>query len=308
MIRRGIALMCTGVLCMVGLDVTAKMLLASYGLWQLVFLRCAFSALFILLFAWRTGGSAAVRVRQPRWHLLRSVLMVGSMTAFFYALPRIPLADVLTLAFVAPLVVTALSRPLLREPVGPWRWGAVLVGFVGVLILLRPGSAVFQPAGFLALGGACLYALLSLTARKLSGSESTSALSLYLFPLPMLVGLVGSLQQWQTPDPAGWLLFAACGLFGGLAFVFINAAFRYAPAAVLVPFEYTGLVWAASAGYVFWGEVPSQNTWLGATLIIASGLFILYRETVVQREQPQVDFPLQEAVAGAEPDEVPDSR
>lgn len=300
--------MCSGVLCMVGLDVSARMLLADYGLWQLVFLRCAFSALFILAFALRTGGPDAIRMQRPRWHLLRSLLMVGSMTAFFYALPRIPLADLLTLAFVAPLVVTALSRPLLGEAVGPWRWAAVLAGFAGVLILLRPGTAVFQPAGFLALGGAGLYALLSLTARKLSGSESTTALSLYLFPAPMCVGLVGSVWQWQMPDLAGWSLFAACGLFGGLAFVLINAGFRHAPAAVLVPFEYTGLIWAAAAGYVFWGEIPSPNTWLGAAVIIASGLFILYRETVVQRAQPQADFPLQEAVAASEAGEQPGSR
>ncbi|MDJ0929238.1 MAG: DMT family transporter [Gammaproteobacteria bacterium] len=297
MIRRGILLMCAGVASMVGLDVTAKTLLETYGLAQLVFLRCLFSVVFIFAFAVRTGGWQELATERPGWHLLRSVFMAGSMTAFFYALPRIPLADVLTIAFVAPLIVTALSQPVLGEPVGPWRWAAVAVGFGGVLVLLRPEGEVFQLAGFLALGGTALYALLSLTARKLSATESTSALSFYLFGAPLLIGAIGSVWNWRPPDAEGWLLFAMCGGFGGMAFVLINAAFRHAEAAILVPFEYTGLIWAAGAGYVFWSEVPSVNTWIGATIIASSGLFILYRETVSHRASPQADFPVQEAVA-----------
>ena len=106
---------------------------------------------------------------------------------------------------------------------------------------------------------------------------------------------MGSFGNWTAPDAAGWILFAVCGFFGGLAFIFINAAYRRAQAAIIVPFEYTGLIWAAAAGYLFWGEVPGANTWSGAAIIIASGLFILFRETAVRRRpQPQLDFPMQE--------------
>ena len=293
----GIALMCAGVMSMVGLDVTAKLLLEDYGLSQLVLLRCGFSVLIIGWYAIVSGGGVAVmRTRRPVWHLLRSLLMAGSMFAFFYALPLVPLAMLLTIAFAAPLIVTALSRPFLGEAVGPWRWAAVLVGFAGVLIVLRPDTGFGGPAALVALVGAALYALLSLSARKLSMTESTVALSIYMFPAPMLIGAVGAWSQWRPPGLADWLLFALCGLFGGLAFVFMNAAYRRAPAAMLVPFEYTGLIWAASAGFVIWAEVPAPSTWLGASVIIASGLFILYRETMMRRPDAQADFPLQETV------------
>ena len=293
---RGIALMCAGVFSMLGLDVAAKWLLATYDLGQLVMLRCLFSVALILLYAWYRAEPGALRTGRPLWHALRSLIMAGSMFAFFYALPRMPLADVLVLAFAAPLIVTALSWPLLGERVGLWRWVAVLAGFAGVLVVLRPGAGLIEPAALFALGGAFLYALLSLSARRLSDTESALALSLYLFPAPMLISVPMALGSWVAPQPLDWLLFAACGFFGGLAFVFMTSAFRHAPAAMLVPFEYTGLVWAAGAGYLIWGEVPGLSTWLGGALIMASGLFILYRETRVHRAQPQADFPLQESV------------
>ncbi len=293
---RGIALMCAASLSMVGLDVTAKLLLADYSLSQLVLLRSMFSAVFIGWFALSQGGIRSLRSQQPVWHGLRTLLMATSMYAFFYALPRIPLATVLTIAFAAPLVVTALSRPFLGELVGPWRWVAVLFGFFGVLVVLRPDTGLSEPAAWVALCGAVTYALLSLTARKLNTTESTGALSFYLFLAPMLLGAVGAWSNWRAPTPTGWMLFVLCGSFGGLAFLLMNAAFRHAQAAVLVPFDYTGLIWAAAAGFLIWGEVPARDTWIGAAIIIASGLFILYRETRVDKSDLQADFPLQDAL------------
>lgn len=298
----GIVSMLIGVVCMVGLDVTARWLLQSYSLNQVVLLRSVFSVLLLFWYGLSQGGLAEFRTNRFGWHVVRSLMMAGSMFAFFHALRSIPLAEVFTLAFTAPLIVTALSRPLLGEPVGGWRWAAVATGFIGVLIFLRPGVGVIHPAALIALGGAVMYALLSLTARKLSVTETTVSLSIYLFPIPLILGalgisgVIGGPGQWLLPDAQDWLLFALCGAFGGLAFILINAAFRRAPAAVIVPFEYTGLIWAATAGFVVWGETPSRNSWVGAAIIIASGLFILYRETLTNRAGAQMDFPLQEAV------------
>lgn len=306
----GIALMCGGVMSMVGLDISAKWLLQNlgFGIAQLIFLRCLFSALLIAWYALGTGGLGQLATARPGWHVLRSVLMAGSMFAFFYALPRIPLADVLTIAFTAPLVVTALSQPMLGEPVGPWRWGAVLVGFGGVLVVLQPGGDFINLPAMLALTGAVLYALLSVTARMLRTTESTAALSLYLFPAPMALAAVAALGGgWRTPEPLAWGLFVLCGLFGGLAFVLMNAAYRRAPAALLVPFEYTGLIWAAGAGYLVWSEVPAARTGLGAAIIAASGLFILYRETALHRPRPEADFPMQDAVPMTDDDRAEDT-
>jgi len=238
----GIVLICFGAICMVGLDVSARMLLETYSLPQLVVLRCLFSMSLIIAFTAARSELAALRTKRPGWHVFRSFLMAGSMFAFFHALRHIPLADVIVIAFAAPLIITSLSRPILGEPVGPWRWTAVIVGFIGVLVVLRPGSGLMHPAAFVALGGSVTYAGLSLTARKLRHTESTVALSVYLFGVPWVIGAMGSFGNWTAPDAAGWMLFAVCGFFGGLAFVFINAAYRRAQAALIVPFEYTGLI------------------------------------------------------------------
>lgn len=296
-ITAGITFMCLGVISMVALDVTARWLMETYSLPQLVLLRSSFSAIMIFGFVAARRQLSSLRSERPGWLFFRSALMAGSMFAFFHALRFIPLADVVIIAFAAPIIVTALSRPLLGETVGAWRWTAVIVGFCGVLVVLRPGSGLMQPAALIALAGSVMYAGLSLTARKLSSTESTAALSLYAFAVPVLVGAIAGHSEWLTPEPLDWALFALCGLFGGLAIAFINAAYQRAAAAVVVPFEYTGLIWAAAAGFFIWDEIPELNALFGAAIIISSGLVILFRETrILQRRQPQLDFPLQEVV------------
>ena len=291
--------MCAGAFCMVALDVAVRTLLERYPLTQVVQLRSLFAFIFIGLLIMRRRQPSILRTRKPGWHLLRSVLMTGSMLTFFFALKFLPLADVIVLAYAAPLIVTALSRPLLGEPVGLWRWLAVIIGFVGVLIVVRPGSGVIEPAALYALAGATFYAMLSLTARKLSTTESTWSLSLYSFVVPTLLTTILSASVWLVPDWIDWLWFVMSGVFGALAFLFVNAAYGRAPAAIVVPFEYTGLIWATGAGYLFWAEIPGLNTWLGAAIIIASGLLILFRETVARpKPAAELDFPLQEAVGG----------
>lgn len=308
-IAAGITFMCLGVISMVALDVTARWLMETYSLPQLVLLRSSFSAILIFGFVAVRRQLSSLRSERPAWQFFRSVLMAGSMFAFFHALRFIPLADVVIIAFAAPIIVTSLSRPLLGETVGVWRWTAVIVGFCGVLVVLRPGSGLMHPAALIALAGSVMYAGLSLTARKLSSTESTAALSLYAFVVPGLVGAIAGRSEWLTPEPLDWALFALCGLFGGLAIVFINAAYQRAAAAVVVPFEYTGLIWAAAAGFFIWDEVPELNALLGAAIIISSGLVILFRETrILHRRQPQLDFPLQEVVAVVSGDEVKDKR
>lgn len=296
-IGAGIVYMCFGALCMVALDVAVRTLLEKYSLTQVILLRSGFALVLIAMIIFQRGRTAVLRTRRSRWHLLRSLLMTGSMFTFFYAIKYLPLADVIVIAFAAPLIVTALSRPFLGEHVGPWRWAAVIAGFVGVLIVFQPGFVIVHPAAFVALAGATFYAGLALTARKLSRTESPWSLSLYSFIGPTLVAGAASIGTWQRPDLADWAVFALSGMFGALAFLFVNEAYSRAPAAIIVPFEYTGLIWATTAGYVFWDEIPGLNTWIGAAIIIASGLLILFRETIV-RPGPDaaLDFPFQEVV------------
>jgi len=304
MAGKGITYMCVGVFFLVALDVAARWLLERYSLLQLVFLRSTFSAALILIIVVSRGQLAELRTRRFGWHVIRSVLMAGSMFSFFHALRFIPLADIMIFAFASPLLVTALSRPFLGEAVGPRRWAAVVVGFVGVLIVLRPGTGTVHPAAIYALIGVGFYAALGLTARKLSVTETTWSLSLYTFAVPWaLAGFMG-MGSWQAPGVVDWLMFATCGVFGGLGIVFVNAAYQRAPVAIIVPFEYTALVWAVAAGFIFWGEIPDRYAWLGAAVITVSGLYILYRETLAPPlpDAARPNFPLQEAV-GAPPEE-----
>jgi len=299
--------MCLGVFFLVGLDVTARWLMERYSLSQLIFVRSTISVSLLLVFAAARGQLADLRTGRAGWHILRSLLMAGSMFSFFHALRFVPLADIVIYAFAAPLITTALSRPFLGETVGPLRWAAVIVGFVGVLIVLRPGAGAAHPASIYAVIGAAFYAFLGLTARKLSATERTLSLSLYLFGVPLLLAGVLCIPGWQAPNAVDWLMFFICGLFGGLGILLINAAYQRAPVAVIVPFEYTALIWAVAAGFILWSEIPDVYTWLGAAVITSSGLFILYRETLAppQTDAARPNFPLQEAAVGESVDSGP---
>lgn len=304
-ISAGIVFMCLGIFLLISLDVTARWLLEIYSLPQLIFLRSVFSVALMFVFAASRRQMGKLRTNRIGWHVLRSLLMAGSMLTFFHALRFIPLADIAIFVFAAPLIVTALSQPFLGEKVGPQRWGAVIAGFVGVLIVLRPGSGSVHPAAIYALIGATFYAGLALTSRKLAGSESTLSLSLYIFAVPMLITGFACIPGWQNPTPVDWSLFFLCGLLGGLGIACVNAAYQRAPVAVVAPFEYTALIWAAAAGFVFWDEIPSAYAWAGAAIITTSGLFILYRETrsAPRSETAGLDFPVQE-VSGVASDAV----
>jgi drug/metabolite transporter (DMT)-like permease len=235
-------------------------------------------AIFILI-GRQFGGIRSLVTAKWRWHLLRTLLATGAMFGFFYGLSRMPLVDALTLGFTAPLMVTALSVPMLGEHVGWRRWIAVTVGFVGVLIILRPGGGDVSFASIAVLFAAFCYACMAITARKLSTTESSYALSVYVIAGPMIVSLslLGE-GSWQVPDLDGWLLFLGAGACSVIAWIGIIGGYRRASPAMLAPFEYTALIGGAVAGYLIWDEIPDRWVVFGATVIIASGLFVVYRE------------------------------
>lgn len=276
---KAIAFLLTGVAGGLGLDLCAKEILNSYSLEQFVFLRSLIAVIIFLILARRFGGAGSLMTKRWGWHFLRTLFALGAMFGFFYGLSRMPLVNALTLGFTAPLMVTALSVPLLGEQVGWRRWVAVTVGFVGVLIILRPGSQTVTVADLAVLFGAFCYACLAITARKLADTETSYAMSIYVVagPLLMSLALLGS-SGWQAPDTTGWLLFATAGLCSVVAWIGIIGGYRRASPAMLAPFEYTALIGGAIAGYLFWDEMPDRWVVIGASIIIASGLFVVYRE------------------------------
>ena len=274
-----VAYLLFGVVGGLGLDLCAKGLLAHYSLQQFVFLRSLIGLLIFILIGRQFGGMRSLVTSKWRWHLLRTLLATGAMFGFFYGLARMPLVDALTLGFTAPLMVTALSVPMLGEHVGWRRWIAVSVGFVGVLIILRPGGGDVSFAAIAVLFAAFCYACMAITARKLSTTESSYSLSVYVIAGPMIVSLLLlGRGGWQVPDGNGWLLFVLAGTCSVIAWIGIIGGYRRASPALIAPFEYTALIGGAIAGYFIWHEVPDRWVILGATVIIASGLFVVYRE------------------------------
>ena len=273
-----IAFLLFGVAGGLGLDLCAKALLADYGLAQFVFLRSIFGLLLFLAMMRRFGGFDSLKTRVWRWHLLRTLLASGAMFGFFFGLARMPLINALTLGFTAPLMVTALSVPFLGEHVGWRRWTAVVFGFIGVLIILRPGAGLMTPAALAIIAAAFCYACLAITARKLSTTETSFSLSVYVITGPLLFSGLLLPGDWSAPTASGWMLFLLAGVCSSAAWVGIIGGYRRASPAMLAPFEYTALIGGAIAGYYIWHEVPDRWVVTGALVIIGSGLFVVYRE------------------------------
>jgi drug/metabolite transporter (DMT)-like permease len=274
-----IGLLLLGVMGGLGLDLCAKAILETYPLEQFVFLRSLIGIALFLLLARQFGGLKSLVTRRWGWHFLRTLLASGAMFGFFFGLSKMPLIDALTLGFTAPLMMTALSVPLLGEHVGWRRWLAVVAGFVGVLMILRPGAGTLSPAALSVLFAALCYACLAITARKLADTESTFGLSVYVIAGPMIIsGIVSIDGDWMAPDAVGWTLFLSAGACSVLAWIGLVGGYRRASPSVLAPFEYTALIAGAVAGYLIWDEVPDRWVVSGALVIISSGLYIVYRE------------------------------
>ena len=273
-----IAWLLFGVAGGLGLDLCAKALLEHYSLIQFVFLRSIFGSLILLALGRWYGGYGSLRTRNWAGHALRTALSCGALFGFFYGLSQMPLVNALTLAFTAPLIVTALSVPVLGEHVGWRRWVAVWVGFGGVLLVLRPGTGTIDLAAIGVLFAAACYAGLALTARRMAATESSFSLSIYVMTGPIIISAFLIDDHYVPPDSSGWLLFVLAGIASACAWIGIVGGYRRAPPVVLAPFEYTALIGAALAGYLIWGEVPDRWVVAGSLVIIGSGLYIVHRE------------------------------
>lgn len=274
----GIALMCIGVACLCVNDAIAKTLTAEYSAAQILFLRNLIALPFAVLVVLKFGGRKALRSHRPMMHLLRGAIWLCAAMLFFTGLKFLGLAEATALIFVAPVFITALSALLLKEQVGWRRWVAVLVGFVGVLIVVRPGGSTFQMASLLPVSTALFYALLMISARWVDPRESVWTLMLYLVGAGAVLAAVLMPFVWVPfrLEDAG--LFVGIAFFGTAGVTMMTQAFRFAPASVVAPFDYTALIWATVLGWIFWAEVPDLATFLGAGVIIASGSFIVWRE------------------------------
>lgn len=283
--RRGIVLMIAGIFVVSVMDALIKWLTASYPSIQIVMLRCLFGLLPLFVIIALRGGLAALRTRRPGAQFLRSAFGACAMLGFFYALSVLSLAETVTLAFSSPLFVTLLSVPVLGERVGVRRLAAVIVGFIGVVIVVRPGAEIFTFNSLIPIVASFCFAMTMLLARRLSVTETSVSMTFYTTLAGLAVGAGGLLwfagtpSGWTAPLSADWALFLLLGLLGGVGQFLVTSSFRHAEAVVVAPFEYSALIWATAFGLLIWGEVPDGPTLLGGAIVIGSGLYIGYRET-----------------------------
>ncbi|WP_374448855.1 DMT family transporter [Stella sp.] len=277
---RGILLMLIAVACFVVMDALIKWLSATFPTMQVVFFRSLFALVPIAAMVAHQGGIERLKTKRPGMHALRCAVGLGSMICFFHAFRVMPLADVIAIGFAAPLFVTALSVPLLGEKVGIRRWTAVVVGFVGVLVMVRPGLDLFEVGAGIALLGTVAYSLAMILMRDLGKTDTTTAITFYFTMSATIVAGLAMPFVWVEPrDLSDWLLLALVGLIGGVAQLLMTQAFRITPVAVIAPFDYTAMLWGSILGYAVWGEVPDAPLWVGAAIVAGSGLYIVHRET-----------------------------
>jgi drug/metabolite transporter (DMT)-like permease len=260
---------------------------------ELVFYRFGFGLPPLLLWIASSRNFGAWRTTRPMAHVSRAMLGLTTMVLTFSALSYLPLAEATTIAFAAPLFAVMLSALVLKEPVGRHRWSAVAIGFLGVLVVMRPHGEALPPVGLvLAVVGALGVGSVTITLRQIGRTEGTQTIVLWFTCLSLLgTGLLmpfyGHAHNGRT-----WLILLALGTAGGLGQLLMTASLRYAAVPVIVPFDYVQLLWAVLLGWLLFADGVSANTWAGAAIIVASGLYTVYREHRLGRDKPRETVPL----------------
>jgi drug/metabolite transporter (DMT)-like permease len=260
---------------------------------ELGFYRFAFGLPPLLLWIAWSRNFDAWRTERPLAHLGRGAIGLTTMLLAFSALAWLPLAESTTIGFAAPLFAVMLSALVLKEPVGLPRWSAVLIGFLGVLVVMRPEANQLPPIGLLlALLAALGVGMVTITIRQIGRTEGAQTTVLW-FTLSSMLALGCLMPLYAAPHGGRtWLILVALGIFGGLGQLFLTSSLRYAPVSVVVPFDYTQLLWAVLLGWLIFSDRPTTTTWFGAAVIIASGLYTLYREHRLGREKSREAPPL----------------
>jgi drug/metabolite transporter (DMT)-like permease len=277
----GIALMCAALICFSCLDASAKWANQSVDPLMTVWARYAVNVVLVsfLINPWTQPG--VLRAKRPWLQVVRSLLLFFSTACNFVALQYLQLAETTSIIFSTPLVVALLAGPLLGEWVGPRRLVAIGIGFLGVLVITRPGLGTMHPVALLSVAGAVCYAFYNITTRILAAHDSTATTLVYsgLAGVVLMTPLLPFV--WSTPaSPLAWISLAATGVFGAVGHWLLILAHARAPAAILAPFIYTQIVWMLGLGYILFGDWPDTWTLVGAGIVIASGLYLLYRERV----------------------------
>ncbi|WP_432348844.1 DMT family transporter (plasmid) [Shinella yambaruensis] len=283
--RLGVLLMLLGMVMFSLNDVLGKWLVATYSVGQLMLIRSLAAMVVLAPFFWKVGWRRLVDVERPKLHLLRSGLFAFEASGFYFAVAYMPLADAMTYWLAAPIYVAAMSPLLLGEKVGWRRWTAIIVGFVGVVIALEPSKDTFTLPALIALAGSLAFSFAMVLGRTLRAAPDTTLVFWQVAGAAIFAGV------WCLADPAGWApvssvdfgLLSLLGIVAMSAHMLVNRSLKLADAATVVPLQYSLLLWAVIFGWMFFGDAPRPAMLVGAGFIVASGLFIFFREQHLKR-------------------------
>jgi drug/metabolite transporter (DMT)-like permease len=274
--------MLAAVLAFSAMDAAAKWLTRGYSVVEVALLSRSISPFLALAVALQQGGFGTLKTRRPFWHVARAGANGLTLLTFFAALIFLPLADTVAITFVSPLIMTALAVPMLKERVGPRRWAAIVIGFLGVLVITRPSGAGFGWGAVLALGAAFADALGINITRRMSTTESSHS-QLFWSSLILIAAFTAMLLcewpgPWITPSAQDLLPIAILSITGCGAQFCLAQAFRYGEVSLLAPLQYGALIWAVVFGFIFWGDLPTLTVLAGVAIIIASSAYVAHRE------------------------------
>ncbi len=273
--------MCIAMFGGASIDIAVKALTSDYSTAQIVLLRSAFALPIVLAVVWHQVGFSELGHAGWGWQLWRGLLTAGANFGFFYGLGYVPLVTALMLAYISPVLIVLLAKPMLGEEVSLRRLGGVLIGFAGVAVVVNPFSgtdglsAALHPGVLAILGSAVCWALLSISNRQLSTRVSAPVLTFYTYPVALILAALLTLGRWVQPEGWDWALFAVAGIGSVFAHGFAALAYRFAAAGVVAPFEYTALIWISLAGYLFFDEIPDVAVWIGGFAVIVGGYIAL---------------------------------
>ncbi|WP_026379609.1 DMT family transporter [Afifella pfennigii] len=255
---------------------------------EIVFFRSAFGMVPLLVMLAVQGRLAdAVRTRRPFGHLIRGLAGLAGMTLWFMSVERLPLPEAMAINYGTPLMIVILAALFLKEKVRIFRWSAVFIGLAGIAVILWPRLEVLE-RGFagdremvgamLALASTVAMATAAVLVRRLTGTESTASIVFYFSLTATLAALMTAPFGWTMPSTGDFILLVSAGLLGGLGQIMVTAAYRFAETSIIAPFDYVSMIWGLTLGYVVFGDVPGFNVWVGSAIVIAAGIFIIFRE------------------------------
>jgi drug/metabolite transporter (DMT)-like permease len=287
----GILLMLAGIFLFSVNDVLGKWLVATYSVWQVLLIRSLAALLVLAPFIWRAGWEPFRAAPKPGLQLARALFSTMEVAGFYWAVIWLSLADVMTFYLAAPIYVTAVSALVLNEKVGWRRWSAVIVGFIGVIIALRPATASWSAPALIALAGSIVFSFLMIVTRHLRGTDDVVLVTAQTV-MALIAGLLFAPFAWVAPTAIDAGLLALLGVVAMIAHVCVNRSLKIAPASVVVPYQYTLIIWAIVFGFFVFGDVPEIAMIVGAIIIIAAGIYIFIREQVRRvKSGPMPDMP-----------------